>query len=272
MRVWEHWRGRIAPVLERRVLVSLLLIAGGLWLFLGLADEIREGEQFRLDRAILLLFREPGNPAEPIGPVWLESAVRDVTALGGTMIITMVTLVTAGYLVISGKRHMALLIAGRDPGRGIAQLRHQGRRRAAAARAVSAWHAGLHGELPKRPCHGVGRHLSHPGRPPGPISAASAAQDLSDVRGGPADPDDRPVAALSRRALAHGRAGRLDPGVLLGATVLDRGAPAPETVRSSHQSPSPSRRRKPHGSRSAGGQRSVETGDTGHSWTLEGQG
>ena len=42
--------------------------------------------------------------------MWLESAVRDVTALGGTMIITMVTLVTAGYLVISGKRHMALLI------------------------------------------------------------------------------------------------------------------------------------------------------------------
>ncbi|MFO1047153.1 MAG: phosphatase PAP2 family protein [Geminicoccaceae bacterium] len=110
MSAWENWRGAVAPVLERRVLVSLLVIAGGLWLFLGLTDEIREGEQFRLDRAILLMFREAGDPAEPIGPEWLESAVRDVTALGGTTIIAMVTLVTAGYLLLSGKRRAALLL------------------------------------------------------------------------------------------------------------------------------------------------------------------
>ena len=113
MRVWEHWRGRIAPVLERRVLVSLLLIAGGLWLFLGLADEIREGEQFRLDRAILLLFREPGDPAEPIGPVGWNPRCATSLRWAGTTIITMVTLVTAGYLMLSGKRHMALSGAGR---------------------------------------------------------------------------------------------------------------------------------------------------------------
>ena len=66
-------------------------------MFLALADEVREGEQFRLDRAILLLFRNSAILADPVGPIWLESAVRDVTALGGTTIITMVTLVTAGY-------------------------------------------------------------------------------------------------------------------------------------------------------------------------------
>src|SRR5262245_3301750 len=106
----DRWQGALAPVLERRVLMSLLLIAGGLWLVLALADEIREGEQFGLDRAILLLFRRPGHPGEPIGPYWLESAVRDITALGGTTIITMVTLVTAGYLVLSDKRHAAVLV------------------------------------------------------------------------------------------------------------------------------------------------------------------
>ncbi len=110
MSYWQQWRGAIAPVLERRVLVSLLVIAGGLWLFLGLTDEIREGEQFRLDRAILMLFREADDPAEPIGPEWLESAVRDVTALGGTTIIAMVTLATAGYLMLSGRRHAAFLL------------------------------------------------------------------------------------------------------------------------------------------------------------------
>ena len=110
MSYWQQWRGAIAPVLERRVLVSLLVIAGGLWLFLGLTDEIREGEQFRLDRAILMLFREADDPSEPLGPEWLESAVRDVTALGGTTIIAMVTLATAGYLMLSGRRHAAFLL------------------------------------------------------------------------------------------------------------------------------------------------------------------
>ena len=47
-------------------------LAAGLWGFLELADEIREGEQFRLDRTILLLFRNPADPSDPIGPVWLE--------------------------------------------------------------------------------------------------------------------------------------------------------------------------------------------------------
>lgn len=114
-----RWRATLAPMLERRVLVALLLIAGGMWGFVALTDEIREGEQFRLDRQILLLFRDPGDPADPIGPEWLESAVRDVTALGGTTIITMMTLVTAGYLLMSGKRHAALLVIAAILGAGV---------------------------------------------------------------------------------------------------------------------------------------------------------
>ncbi len=106
----ERWAGVLAPVMERTVLVTLLLIAAGLWAFLGLADEIREGEQFRLDRAILLAFRSPVDPTDPLGPVWLESAVRDVTALGGSVVITIVTLSAAGFLLLSGKRGAALYV------------------------------------------------------------------------------------------------------------------------------------------------------------------
>ena len=91
----SDWRATLAPMLERRVLIALLLIAGGMWGFVALTDEIREGEQFRLDRQILLLFRDPGDITDPIGPEWLESAVRDVTALGGTTIITMMARATA---------------------------------------------------------------------------------------------------------------------------------------------------------------------------------
>jgi undecaprenyl-diphosphatase len=110
MSLLRRWTGLVAPVMERQVLVSLVILAAGLWAFFGLADEIREGEQFRLDRAILLLFRNPADVSDPIGPVWLESAVRDVTALGGTVVITIVTLGAAGFLLLSGKRGAALFV------------------------------------------------------------------------------------------------------------------------------------------------------------------
>lgn len=110
MTLLRRWTGLVAPVMERQVLVSLVILAAGLWAFFGLADEIREGEQFRLDRAILLLFRNPADVSDPIGPVWLESAVRDVTALGGTVVITLVTLGAAGFLLLSGKRGAALFV------------------------------------------------------------------------------------------------------------------------------------------------------------------
>jgi undecaprenyl-diphosphatase len=110
MSLLHRWTGLVAPVLERRVLLALLSIAAGMWAFFELTDEIREGEQFRLDRAILLVFRSPVDPSDPLGPVWLESAVRDVTALGGTVVISFVTLSAAGFLLLSGKRGAALFV------------------------------------------------------------------------------------------------------------------------------------------------------------------
>jgi undecaprenyl-diphosphatase len=110
MSILRHWTGLVAPVMERQVLVALVLVGAGLWGFFELTGEIREGEQFRLDRAILLLFRNPVDISDPLGPPWLESAVRDVTALGGTVVITIVTLGAAGFLLLSGKRHAAALV------------------------------------------------------------------------------------------------------------------------------------------------------------------
>ena len=107
----NRWRSLVpSALLERRVLLAVLLVAGGAWAFLALADEIREGEQLRLDRAILLLFRNPADPSDPLGPAWLESAVRDVTALGGTVVVSMVTLAATGFLFLAGKRGAATFV------------------------------------------------------------------------------------------------------------------------------------------------------------------
>ena len=48
---------------------------------------MHEGE---LERSInlLMLFRDPANPADPLGPPGLEEAMRDLTALGSTVVLT----------------------------------------------------------------------------------------------------------------------------------------------------------------------------------------
>ncbi|HSA81568.1 MAG TPA: phosphatase PAP2 family protein [Geminicoccaceae bacterium] len=105
---WRAWLAGRMP--ELSLLLSLLVVAGGMWLFLGLADEMREGELEELDRQILLLFRNPADPSDPIGPVWLEEAMRDLTALGSMVVLTLITLAAAVHLLLAGKRHAALFL------------------------------------------------------------------------------------------------------------------------------------------------------------------
>jgi undecaprenyl-diphosphatase len=105
---WRAWLAGRMP--ELSLLLSLLVVVGGMWLFLGVADEVREGEIEEFDRQILLLFRNPADPADPIGPVWLEEAMRDLTALGSMVVLTIITLAAAVHLLLAGKRHAALFL------------------------------------------------------------------------------------------------------------------------------------------------------------------
>lgn len=89
------------------VLVPAALVYG----FVQLLDEVREGETERFDRAVLLAMRNPSDPADPIGPWWVELMMRDLTSLGSTTVLTLVTLSACGYLLIVGKRGAAVLVA-----------------------------------------------------------------------------------------------------------------------------------------------------------------
>lgn len=107
----RRWSGYVPPVLfERRVLLALLFIAASLWGFLEIAEEVREGDQISLDRTLLLALRSPVDPSDPLGPPWIESTMRDITALGGIAILTIVTLGTAGFLALSGKQGAARFV------------------------------------------------------------------------------------------------------------------------------------------------------------------
>lgn len=85
------------------VLVSALLLLGlALWAFLHIAEEMLEGETRSFDTAVLLAMRT-GDTHDPIGPAWLEFAARDVSSLGGFAVLTLLTLLAGGFLLIIKK-------------------------------------------------------------------------------------------------------------------------------------------------------------------------
>jgi len=91
----------------------LLVLAAGLgcvWGFIEVAAEVREGETRALDERLLLALRESGDPADPIGPRWVEEMARDFTALGGVAVLALITFISVVYLLLMKKRRAALML------------------------------------------------------------------------------------------------------------------------------------------------------------------
>lgn len=104
-RLWLRLRlNEVGPLL------SLSACGFFAWAFMEVADEVREGETHALDSMLLLALRDPQNPANPLGPSWVEEAARDITGLGGYAVLTFLTLATLAYLLMAGKRGAALLV------------------------------------------------------------------------------------------------------------------------------------------------------------------
>jgi len=96
--------------MEFSVLLAGIIVAGGLWGFVELTEVARDTATHAFDTEILLFFREAGRPDDPIGPLWLEEAVRDVTGLGSMIVLVMVTAVAIFYLLLVGLWRSALLV------------------------------------------------------------------------------------------------------------------------------------------------------------------
>lgn len=95
---------------EARVLIGLMLAAAALLAFLELADDMVEGETKALDGRLILALREPGDLNDPIGSKTIEEAVRDITALGGTTLVVVVTVVSVLAFLFHGRRIHALVM------------------------------------------------------------------------------------------------------------------------------------------------------------------
>lgn len=110
---WKHYlaalKHRLGHV-ELPVLLLTVLVLGGVWVFVEVADAVVEGETHRIDEAILLSMRSADDRSDPVGPLWLEELGRDFTALGGVGVLTLLTFAVIGYLLIRQRRRAALLV------------------------------------------------------------------------------------------------------------------------------------------------------------------
>jgi undecaprenyl-diphosphatase len=104
LRITQLWQA------ETRLLVSVFSIACLLLIFSLIADEVLEGSTSGFDRAVMLAFRNTGNPSDPTGPSWLPEMVRDITALGSFAVLGILLLAVVGYLLLAGQRAAACLM------------------------------------------------------------------------------------------------------------------------------------------------------------------
>lgn len=112
----HSWFGRAwarLTKLERHELGWLLVGLGGcvlLLVFLVLAGEVMEGNTLAFDTKIVRAFRTAADPSKPIGPAWIESALFDLTALGGPTVLGLIVIAVVGFLALQRRYRTALFI------------------------------------------------------------------------------------------------------------------------------------------------------------------
>jgi undecaprenyl-diphosphatase len=92
------------PWLQSRILVPAVAALA----FLVLAGFIAADRSFSFDTKLVLLFRDPANPAAPLGPAWFQEAVRDMTAFGSFVGLFFMATTATLALWLCGYRHLAI--------------------------------------------------------------------------------------------------------------------------------------------------------------------
>ncbi len=85
------------------VLVACLLVVGGSWAFVEIADQVQDNKTQRFDEWAVRALRQKDDPSKTIGPPLLAEVGRDLTALGGVAVLSLVTLAVVGFLLLQRK-------------------------------------------------------------------------------------------------------------------------------------------------------------------------
>jgi len=99
---WYTFQRTMLRSLPKEVQLLAALFAAALWLWvLALVVAIVAYPRIqRFDERVLLWFRRPEDLSVPIGPEWLLSAAREITALGSATVLLILIFSVAGYLLL----------------------------------------------------------------------------------------------------------------------------------------------------------------------------
>ena len=95
---------------EFRLLTLLFAFAILWWAFTMVVAHISFARVQSFDERVLLWLRNPNDLAVPIGPHWLPSAAREITALGSSTVLLVLIFSVIGYLWIGRRHGMAALV------------------------------------------------------------------------------------------------------------------------------------------------------------------
>lgn len=96
------------------------LAVGGFAVFAAAALAAHSPHVATFDGAAIRAFRAPGDPAVIAGPEWFGLLMRDVTALGGTPVLTLLITILAGYLALHRRWGTLGLLIGAVVGQALA--------------------------------------------------------------------------------------------------------------------------------------------------------
>lgn len=110
--VWRALKAHVAARdrTELLLLLGTLALLGIVLVIVNLAGEVLEGDTLDFDKRMLAALRKADNPAQPIGPAWLELAAFDITALGGPTVLGMTVLAIVGFMVLQGMYRNAAFV------------------------------------------------------------------------------------------------------------------------------------------------------------------
>ncbi|MFO7962991.1 MAG: hypothetical protein R6U50_03635 [Desulfobacterales bacterium] len=63
--IWKRFRA-----FEPAVLIIVIFIVAGIWIFIELADKMIEGETRVFDQKLIIAMRNPDDLSDPVGPKW----------------------------------------------------------------------------------------------------------------------------------------------------------------------------------------------------------
>ena len=101
---WARLRGDAA------LLLALLGVVSCISIFAWVADSVTDRQAQSFDEQLIRRLRDPVRLSEPVGPEWLNGAMRDLTALGSATVLVLFVLAVAGALLARRQYHALVLL------------------------------------------------------------------------------------------------------------------------------------------------------------------